>query len=341
MHKWILLIGALRLLCSCGIYLEHPSAGLSPAWKTVASSDSLVYLLPPGMAVLDSVVHVASGRVYQGGDSGAFILPAALLKPGSNTLELIFYAGGKVRKSQEVIYLVSDISPRQYSIDHFTRLPHDEEAFTQGLVWWKGYLFESTGLVGASSLRKIDPGSGAILQQHDLDPTIFAEGLTVYDDHLILLTWKDSVAYGFDLNLQQQWVQPYEEEGWGLTTAGDSSLMATNGSHHLLHLSPTLKHRKSTDVYNHRGPVLYLNELEYINGLVWANVLGDDTIVVVDPQTGKVRMEVDVSACINREQYPRAGVLNGIAYDPLRSLVYLTGKNWPFIIVWKAQIFDN
>jgi len=326
-------------LSACGVYLEYPQPGNNIQWKLVKHNDTLVYRLRKDEQSIDSVYFSENKRIVKVPDKrNYFTMPAADLKPGINELALVFYVNGKKRHSTERIYMVSELTPKQHKVENYYLLDHDEKAFTQGLLWWNKHLYESTGLVGESSLRIINPQTGDIVQKQCLDDKIFAEGICIKGGQLHLLTWKDGLLYTFNDQLTELSMHPYKEEGWGLCLY-NSRLVSSNGTNKLYYLNNRYQASLAVEVFNHRGPVAYLNELETIDNYIWANVLGSDSIVVIDPETGKVMQEIDVSACINRHQYPNAGVLNGIAYDETTKTVYLTGKNWPFIIVWRPIFF--
>ncbi|WP_430817279.1 glutaminyl-peptide cyclotransferase [Carboxylicivirga sp. RSCT41] len=337
--KNILLIFAC-LLSGCGVYLEYPQLGNNVQWKLIHYNDTAVYRLAAKKALIDSVIDVSSKEVFHTDNKQVFKLPGSRLKPGINELSFNFYSGGKKRRSNEHLYMVSDTEPLQMELDDYYILKHDKEAFTQGLLFLNGHLFESTGLTGQSSLRIINPENGDLIRKLDLDPEIFAEGIASINDELHLLTWKDGLVYRFSHELEQLSIYPYRQEGWGLTVL-NNKMIASDGSNKLYYLSDAYKVDSVVHVLNHRGAVPYINELECINGKIWANVLGDDKIIVINPLNGKVEVEIEASKCIDRHRYPDAGVMNGIAYDARNGMVYLTGKNWPYLIVWRLMSFDK
>ncbi len=328
-------------LCSCGVYLEYPPTGNNVQWKLVNDADTALYRSAKKSFTIDSVLNNTSGKVYYLNGSNSFALPANTLQPGINELTLTFFSNGKKRRSIENLYMVSDLQPAEVKVEHYHLIKHDSKAFTQGLVWRDGWLYESTGLVGESSLRIINPKNGDIIRKVELDKQIFAEGLTFSGNKLVMLTWKDGMTYEFSKELEQLEIFPFRKEGWGITTCSKGQLISSDGSNSLHYLSPEYSIDSTFYVYNHRGPVSYLNELECIEGMIWANVLGSDKVVVIQPQSGKVEMEIDLSSCIDRHSYPQAGVLNGIAYNHRDREVYLTGKNWPYIIVWQPSFFEK
>jgi glutamine cyclotransferase len=212
-------------------------------------------------------------------------------------------------------------------------MPHNPLSFTQGLFFHDGVLYESIGQYGESSLQTLDPKTGEALRVIPLDPALFGEGLSLCDDKIVQLTWREGVAMIYnlsDLAIVGSW--RYETEGWGLTT-DDRRLIMSDGS-------PFLYYRSTTDfsldtklpVTIAGQPVQWLNELEFVKGRVYANILSEDYIVVIDPTTGNVVEAVD--ARILREKIPPKfppDPLNGIAYDSTSGDFFLTGKLWPSI----------
>ena len=209
--------------------------------------------------------------------------------------------------------------------------PHDPKAFTQGLIYLNGYLYESTGLEGQSTLRKVDLQTGKVLQRYDLAPDIFGEGLTNWKNTLIQLTWKAGNAFVYDratFHLLQTF--HYGGEGWGLTQDGTHIIMS-DGSSSLRFLDPqTFQEVKHVVVIDGGVEVHDLNELEYVRGEIYANVWQTDLIAIISPKTGQVTSWVDLSGL--RPASTRGdsdAVLNGIAFDAARSRLFVTGKLWP------------
>lgn len=208
--------------------------------------------------------------------------------------------------------------------------PHDPAAFTQGLVYADGVLYESTGLYGRSSLRRVALETGEVLQQRDLPAEYFGEGLALFDGRLIQLTWQNNTGFVYDaasFALQQTWAYP--TEGWGLTHDG-AHLIMSDGSATLRFLDPrTFQAQREVLVTDGGRPVGLLNELEYVNGEVFANVWQTDWIARIDPQTGRVLGWIDLSGLLAPEERQGADVLNGIAYDAQNGRLFVTGKLWP------------
>lgn len=210
--------------------------------------------------------------------------------------------------------------------------PHDPEAFTQGLVFIDGELFEGTGLNGASTLRRVDLASGDVLEGVALPRRFFGEGIAVLGDRIYQLTWQNGVALVFDREtFEVVDTFSYETEGWGLTTDG-TRLIMSDGSDRLFFRDPeTFAELDSVQVRDGDTPVTRLNELEYVNGEIWANVWQTDSIARIDPASGEVLGWIDLSGLLadsDRPQTPDA-VLNGIAYDAESGRLFVTGKLWP------------
>lgn len=224
--------------------------------------------------------------------------------------------------AEEMLYTYSVV--RQY--------PHDPRAFTQGLLFHDGVLYESTGLYGRSSLRRVALATGEVLQQRNLPPTYFGEGLTLWQDRLIQITWREETAFVYDresFELLHTW--SYVGEGWGLTHDGERLIMS-DGSSTLTFRDPeTFAVLGTVDVTSQLGPVTMLNELAYIEGEVWANIWLTDTIVRMDPNSGHVVGWVDLTGLLAlTEPAPYdVDVLNGIAYDADQQRLFVTGKLWP------------
>ncbi len=208
--------------------------------------------------------------------------------------------------------------------------PHDPGAFTQGLVWDGGVLYESTGLYGKSSLRRVEPMSGEVLARRAVDPNLFGEGLALVDGQLVQLTWKAGIALAYDVaSLELIDEYGFNGQGWGLAYDG-SRLVMSDGSHRLTVRDPTdFRWRATIEVTQDGRPVEHLNELEFAEGALYANVWGPDRIVRIDPDSGEVEAVIDASGLLTPAERARVDVLNGIAYDPVSKTFWLTGKFWP------------
>lgn len=211
-----------------------------------------------------------------------------------------------------------------------TFYPHDTGAFTQGLLLHQGSFFESTGLYGQSTLRRVDPLTGSVLQQRDLAADDFGEGLARVGDRLIQLTFRESVAYVYDqLRFSLLDSFSYAGEGWGLCHDGERLVMSNGGSNLFFRDPDTFEILEQVQVTLDGGPIDRLNELECVGRIVYANVWLTDTILRIDPATGIVLTEIDASGLLTPQEALQADVLNGIAFDPATEHFFLTGKFWP------------
>ncbi len=221
--------------------------------------------------------------------------------------------------------------PPIYSYRVLYSYPHDPEAFTQGLVFESGELYEGTGIRGASSLRRVELETGLVRQQHLLPRQYFGEGITIFGDRIIQLTWQSRLGFVYDkasFQLVQQF--SYPTEGWGITHDG-SRLIMSDGTANLYFLEPeTFTEVDRIEVHDHQGPVVRLNELEYVRGDVYANVWQTDRIARIDLLTGRVAAWIDLTGLLSiADRRRRVDVLNGIAYDATGDRLFVTGKWWP------------
>jgi glutamine cyclotransferase len=216
--------------------------------------------------------------------------------------------------------------------------PHDPQAFLQGLVWYDGGFYESDGLFGQSSLRRVAYPSGDVVKKVDVPREHFAEGLAMVGDRLIQLTWRSNKGFVYDresFNLIGELT--YQTEGWGLTYDG-SSLILSDGSDQLFFLDPdTYQVRRSVNVTLDGRPLRALNELEWIKGEVWSNVWMTDMIVRIDPATGQVIGVLDMTGLLGMNRRDEDDVLNGIAYDPDGDRTWVSGKRWPLLFEIKVK----
>ncbi len=220
--------------------------------------------------------------------------------------------------------------PVSYTYSIVNTYPHDPAAFTEGLAYDNGALYEGTGLVGESSLRKVDLATGVVLQHVSLGDELFGEGITVFNSEIIQLTWQNQKTFFYDkdsFNVTNEFT--YHGEGWGLTH-DDTRLIMSNGSAILSFLDPiAFKVIGTVQVHDGNTPVENLNELEYINGDVYANVWLQNRIAIINIQTGQVKGWINLAGLSNAVNSDPDNVLNGIAYDAQGQRLFVTGKRWP------------
>lgn len=252
---------------------------------------------------------------------------------GRNRLKVLAWAGGKnIEASQGSFILLSDIVPKALSFKLVKTFPHDPKAYTQGLFYENGTLYESTGQWGESSLRKVNLSTGDVLQSVNLPGDIFGEGCAPFGDKLIQITWKSHVGFIYDRKTFQQTNKVYyqDKEGWGITFDGKYLIMSDGTEELSYYDTEYFTEQKQVGVYDDKGPVMYLNELEYIKGEIYANIYQQSRIAVIDPPTGKVKAYLDLESLVPAEyKNNNDRVLNGIAWNPATGHLYVTGKYWP------------
>ncbi len=251
----------------------------------------------------------------------------AWLKIGMLIIVLLCLPGQTVTGGE----LPSQPGLKWFSYEIVNQYPHDSHAFTQGLVWDKGTVYEGTGRYGHSSLRRVDLVTGRVEQQRDYPKAIFAEGITVFGNTIYQLSWKNKKVFQYDKNdfsLLKTW--PFPGQGWGITHNG-KQLIVSDGSATLYFLDPeTLAEQHRVTVRDRGRMITRLNELEYIRGAIYANIWYSNWIAIINPENGVVTGWLDLNPLAARFQSDKSvDVLNGIMYDPLADRLFVTGKLWP------------
>ena len=227
-------------------------------------------------------------------------------------------------------FISCDAKVKQYRLEVVKEYPHMRDAYTQGLFFHNGKLYESNGQYGQSSFRVLDIESGKATQSFKFNKKYFIEGSVILGDKLYILTWENKVAFIYDaktLEYESSW--SYPREGWGLTTDG-KQLIASDGTSRLFFMDERYNVKKTLNVKLEGRPIRYINELEYIDGKVWANIYMTDLILIIDPESGNVEASIDCSGLLpDNLRDKTTDVLNGIARNPADGKIYLTGKNWP------------
>lgn len=255
-----------------------------------------------------------------------------LVTLGRKTIKVSAYIEGKARTSvSRVIYLYSDVEPKHYGYEVVNVYPHDSKAFTQGLFFDSGKLYEGTGQEGSSSLREVDLLTGNVERQLNLESNLFGEGITMYNNLIYQVTWTSNVGFVYlkdDFKLVRKIY--YQSEGWGLTTVDDKIVMSDGTSTLWFYDPDVFSVVYKIEVCDDKGAVEQLNELEYINGEIWANIWMTNRIARIDPKSGRVTGYIDLSGLLDDTRTDAdLDVLNGIAYDNENGRIFVTGKNWP------------
>jgi len=248
-------------------------------------------------------------------------------------------SGASKAENQRPDQMTTASRVQTYSYEVVKSYPHDKAAFTQGLVFHQGSLYESTGLNGSSSLRRVELETGKVLKKIEVPTQFFAEGLALFNGRLYQLTWQTQRGFVYDLNSFDKLREfSYAGEGWGLTRDANSLIMS-DGSSRIRFLDPdTFEVRGMITVRDDGRDVLQINELEYVKGEIYANVWMTDRIARIEPESGKVNAWIDLSGLLPPEarQDPMA-VLNGIAYDEASDRLFVTGKLWPKLFEIKLK----
>lgn len=251
---------------------------------------------------------------------------------GRKSVKAVAYSKEKTQAVTRFVIIYSDVIPKRCSYKVIHTYPHDSEAFTQGLFYDKGLLYEGTGQEAGSSLREVELETGRILRQHNMESSLFGEGITLYKDRIYQVTWRNKVGFVYnrsDFSVINKIF--YQTEGWGLTTINDRIVMS-DGSNILYFHEPDMFDAVSRiEVYDNEKKVDQLNELEYIGSEIWANIWQSDLIARIDPLTGKVNSYLDMSPLFpdSKRSEVNADVLNGIAWDASGGRIFITGKRWP------------
>ena len=264
-----------------------------------------------------------------------------LLRYGRYNIKIsTLFDDGSVEDKSKNIFLYPDQKPKELEYELIKIITHDPETYTQGLLIDESkYLIESSGQYGKSFIKKVDMESNIIINKLMIDKNLFAEGITVYNDKLYMLTWKSKKGLILDKNtLELIGEFNYSTEGWGLTTI-DDNLVMSDGTEKLFFIDPkSFKINNYIEVYDNNGKVENINEMEYINDKIYANIYGKDIIAIINYKTGEVENIINLEGLLNRENYnTNIDVMNGIAYNLENESILVTGKWWPSMFEIKIK----
>ena len=327
--KWLSLLIVFAGLKSCGSDNNTPKITLKPNANTYVYGDTLaIKLRHKKDMVIDSTHYFLN--------TNKLILPHVFSneKLGDHQLRAIHYVAGKEIDSKRSIRLLNNRAPELWTYSIINEFPHDKTAYTQGLEFDGDILYESTGLNGKSSLRKVKFSKGEIVQSIPLDASYFGEGLTLLGQKVYQLTWQKNTAFVYDktnLKLLSSFNYDKSKEGWGLCNDG-TYLYKSDGTAKIWRLDPdTGVEFDYVEATTHKTILTKINELEWVDGKIYANTYQSqkEVAVVINPQTGAIEKVIDFTGLKDKvEQIPSLNVLNGIAYHPERKTFFVTGKNW-------------
>lgn len=253
-------------------------------------------------------------------------------KFGRKSIKGLVFFGGKTQEIRTSIEVVSSVEPKLLNYEIVNTYNHDIGAYTQGLEFYNGILYESTGQYRKSSIRKTDVKTGKVLSKVNLENRFFGEGITILNGKLYQLTWRENTGFIYNpetLEKEKEFTYFKNVEGWGLCNDG-KNLYFSDGTETIYILDPqTLQEVDYINVYTALNKITGVNEMEWINGKIFTNIYTRDAIAIIDPKTGAVENVVDLSALKSKvTQHGELDVLNGIAYNPDTNTIFVTGKNW-------------
>lgn len=345
MHKITLLLVGIIVLVSCGKQNQDPpesprirkeTSVVSPSMNKEVTLGKSVSFSIEAESTIDSVKVLSNGNeeTYK---SATFDWTPNTIRTGTLNIQVKAYTKGVEEVHYWRLRMLSDIVPEEYTYVSMGAYEHDADAYTQGLFFLDDKLIESTGERGKSTIRKVHPITGEIIQNVPLTDQFFGEGCTVYKDKIYQLTWTSRQGFIYDRNLNLTGSFQYNTDGWGLTTKGDTLIM-TDGSEKVYFMNPQgFVEIDHLEVYTDKGKVENLNELEMVNGLLYANEYQTNLIHVIELSSGRVLKTIDLSGLLSAEEAKSADVLNGIAYNEERDQLFVTGKWWPWLFEIKLQ----
>jgi len=284
---------------------------------------------------IDSVQFFIDSKKIKS-ENNSSTLTISNYKLGKHHITALVFYENKSKKVVKPVYFMADDAPVIYTYKIINTYPHDPKAYTQGLEYYNGFLYESTGRKGTSSIRKVDIKTGKVLQKVALDATYFGEGITLFNNKIYQLTWQAGKGFIYDLKTfkrEGEFKYTKSREGWGLTH-NDKQLIKSDGTERIWYLNPkTLVEQSYIEVYTNKQKVEELNELEYINGKIYSNRWQLNSLIIIDPTSGKVDGVADLNSLKTRIEHVQViddvdEVLNGIAYDKEHDRLFVTGKLW-------------
>lgn len=282
---------------------------------------------------IDSTKFFVDGKFLSKNNSNEFEFSTDSFNVGNHKVKIVCFYDGKKEHKTSKFTLNSDITPENLSFKVIKKYNHDKTSYTQGLIYYKGFLYEGTGQWGESMLRKEKLENNELIQSYNLPSKVFGEGIVIVGDKIIELTWQSKTAYRYDLNsFKLLNTFNYQTEGWGITNYGKNLIMS-DGTNKLYVLEKDFfSNLYEIEVFDDNGPVNYLNELENINGKIYANIYQSNIIIEIDPTNGKVLKKLDLTSLVPTEyKNDNDNVLNGIAYNSENKHLYITGKRWPVL----------
>ncbi len=338
MKIWILLLSLLFLKCNTDIIKDFKLNILEKSKKFTPNDTLKFNIINKKNHLIDSVVYQLDGqRISE-------VYPLKNKPLGIYYVLASVYVSGKKSEYADKISIVSPSKPKLFTYTIVNEYPHDKTAYTQGLEFYRDTLYESTGLRGKSSLRKVNFKTGEVFQKISLDKVYFGEGISILNNKLYQLTWQGDMGFQYNpdqLKMERSFAYQDSKEGWGLCNDGQN-LYKSDGSHQIWILDPeTQKEIDKFQVMTNKNALKKINELEWVEGKIYANTyqFKKDVGIIIDPQSGAVEGVIDFSGLKSKvEQVSNLDVLNGIAYHTKRKTFFVTGKNWSKLFEVKINL---
>jgi len=318
-------------MIACGSNSEKKSKNFSIS--TNADKNTISKDRPLKLSINNLKNHTIDSVVYKMNNSTVDDnLDLNNSKLGTQTVEATVYYNGISEFLSTNIIILNNSAPKIYNFKIINEYPHDITSYTQGLEFYNGELYESTGQLGKSKLRKVNYQTGEVLENVDLANDYFGEGLTVLNDNIYQLTWQNGVGFVYDVNTFEKmssFKYGKSKEGWGICNDG-KVLYKSDGTERIWLLNPdTLAEINNIQAYTNKGKISNLNELEWVNGKIYANRYQKNGVAIINPENGAIEGVIDFSSLKEKvKQHPTLDVLNGIAYNPDTKTIFVTGKHW-------------
>lgn len=337
------------LISSCGSKTQNPNAlfslEISGGKKAISATEKLEVTVKSKKGnVIEEITYSLDGEkvtASAANEKKTFSLDNISL--GSKNISAIIKSDGQTYVISENITVLSPVTPKVYTYKILETYPHDINAYTQGLEFVGDVLYEGTGQYGSSSLRKTNYKTGEVLVNKPLDNQYFGEGITVFNDKLYQLTWRENTGIIYNLEtLEKTGTFAYNKskEGWGLCNDG-TKLYKSDGTEKIWTLNATtLAEESNVEIYTNKSKIKAVNELEWVDGMIYANIYKRPAIAIVNPSNGAVHGVIDLKGLKKKvTQHNKLDVLNGIAYKGEPNIIYVTGKNWDKL--FKIEIIEN
>lgn len=348
----LLLAAAILIITACDKKEQSSESNISispEAGATYKAGDEVtVKLTFPVDTKPDSIVYLLDTvKLATKTDSTTISIKTNTMPLGIKAVTAKFYKGGQSQDVSTNFVLLAEKAPEVYSYVVEKVFPHDTSAFTEGLLYQDGYLYESTGLHGESDLRKVDLNTGKVIQRAIIDDMYFGEGSAIVGDKIVVLTYQEKVGFVYDkktFKLLKTFNNNVGVEGWGMAYDGKKLYMDDSTNRIWFLDKDNYNQTGYIEVYDDKGPINQVNELEYIDGKLYANIYESNNIIVIDPKTGAVLQTIDMSSLWPLNQRPAGydnaqNVLNGIAWDAKGKRLFVTGKKWPHL--YQIKIFKK